>query len=412
MDPQKLKSYFLPNGGGTYSAMGGGIVTPQNFVPKPVAPQNPIAPIVPSSNATPPIPVKPSKYINPATGAYYTPEEYANSVAQKIPVSKATGDVGQYAGDAIAKPDQTSADLTTTARGLNNARNDIAVGEKDPYKVGKDSGIAYSPAQLTAIEKAYAGIYDPALQDVFTKLEAKQKEDAAATATKQKLAEMAQQHIYDMELKRAPSGDKAPGSDSSVYVPGADPVVDGWVDKINRTGDALEKAIPGVANQALRNKVMMGLNAKKYDTAAIAGTLNDINNINTLLSNPELSSIVGPIDQYTGGIWGEAKTARVMFDQLSGALQLAKAGSIKGQGQISDYERTVLKQAAIALERGQSEEEFRKSMIKIRGVMMTASGLAAPVKITDPTTGESDMQSLNTEEIKGFIKDGAIIEYI
>ncbi len=189
-----LSSYWnqtrqLPNQGGSYSALGGvntpasapipvpvsaPTPTPRIFSPVPTAPVTPLTPIVPVSS---PVPVKSSKYINPATGTYYTPEEYANSVAKKIPVSKATGDIGQYAGSALTAPDQSVANLTNTARILNNIRNDIATGTTDPYKIGKDSGIAYSPTQLAAIEKAYAGIYDPALNDVFTRIKDRQDLD-------------------------------------------------------------------------------------------------------------------------------------------------------------------------------------------------------------------------------------------
>ena len=117
-----------------------------------------------------------SKYINPATGKYYTPQEYANSVAMKIPASKGTGDVTQYAGDALSNPDESVNALNTRATNLNNARNDIATGTTDPYKAGNKSGIAYSPQELAAIESAYAGVYDPALNDVFSRLKTREDE--------------------------------------------------------------------------------------------------------------------------------------------------------------------------------------------------------------------------------------------
>jgi len=65
----------------------------------------------------------------------------------------------------------------------------MATGETDPYKAGNQSGIAYSPTELKAIENAYAGIYDPALNDVFTRLDAKQKEDAQITKDKKDQAD-------------------------------------------------------------------------------------------------------------------------------------------------------------------------------------------------------------------------------
>ena len=158
----------LPNAGGSYQYPGifngqtDPTITPDPVVETPAPIFNQQAPR--------------SKYVNPATGDYYTPQEYANSVAMKIPASKGTGDISQYAGDALTKPDESTQDLTARATNLNNIRNDIATGATDPYGIGKDSGIAYSPTELKAIESAYAGIYDPVLNDVFARL--KTREDA------------------------------------------------------------------------------------------------------------------------------------------------------------------------------------------------------------------------------------------
>jgi hypothetical protein len=155
------------------------------------------APAVSASPTAPAATATRSKYIDPKTGTYFkTAEEYGNYVATKIPVAS---DVPKYAGDAMTNPDQSATALQGTARNLNNARNDIAVGATDPYKAGNESGIAYSPQELSAIEKAYAGIYDPALNDVFARLKTKADQDAAAADSKQKLELMAQQHKYDLE---------------------------------------------------------------------------------------------------------------------------------------------------------------------------------------------------------------------
>lgn len=108
-----------------------------------------------------------SKYINPDTGEYFkSAEEYGNYVGNRLPNMKGTGDIPQYAGDV----------LVNQARNLNNARNDIATGTTDPYDFTKGGEITFSPQDLQAIEKAYAGIYDPALNDVFNRLKAAEDE--------------------------------------------------------------------------------------------------------------------------------------------------------------------------------------------------------------------------------------------
>jgi hypothetical protein len=209
----------LPNQGGSYSiGLGGAPITmdsifpsspaspsSSNVKPAPVAPQ-PVVPApvkapVPSSPslfsqpkqpvvAEEPAPVNiPQGYINPATGQLYSAKEIVANMAKKIPLTNA-GDIGKYAGDALAAPDQSVEDLTKTARNLAVARNDIAVGATDPFKVGKDSGIAYSPAQLATIEKAYAGIYDPAINDVFARIKEKQELDKKLAEAKSEEAKL------------------------------------------------------------------------------------------------------------------------------------------------------------------------------------------------------------------------------
>lgn len=406
----------LPYGAGTYSAAG---TQPAQISPTPIGPMN--NPVVPPSPVVPPAPVAPApvqqqtqssalprSYINPTTGQPWTPQEYVDNVLKTLPVSDGS-DIGTYAGNAIMNPNQSAEKLMGTARNLNNTRNDIAVGETDPYGTATGSKIVYSPAQLAAIEKAYAGIYDPAINDVLNKLEIKQKEDAAAADRKFQLEKMAKEHEYTMAEKGLTGGSS---SSSGAYVRGADPIVDGWVDKINRTpGATIESMIPGVANQGLRNKVMLGLNATKYDTAQVSGNLQDINTINSMLQNAELDNISGGLGQYKPMLFGQAKTAKTQYDQIVGALQLAKAGQIKGQGQISDYERKVLKEASAAVDRGMSDEEFRKALVKLRGVLMTSSGMEAPIKVTSPS-GETITSTGNTEEINNLIREGNLVEYI
>ena len=150
----------LPNNGGMYNS---------------VAPKTSGASTQPIFSTTTPKVDIPNGFVNPTTGNLYTAQEIVNNVAKKIPVKKPQ--VPEYAGDTITKPDKTVTDMTKTARTLTNTRNDIATGAEDPYKVGSQSGIAYSPAELAAIEKAYAGIYDPVLNDVFAKIKDKQAKD-------------------------------------------------------------------------------------------------------------------------------------------------------------------------------------------------------------------------------------------
>jgi hypothetical protein len=211
----------LPNGGGSYQAptvtLGG--FTPVSWTGEvgkvdAVTGKMNTAPVftggAQSAPAAPAAPAPRSKYMNPETGKYFTPQEYANYVALKIPASKATGDIGQTAGDALTNTGESATALTARATNLNNARNDIATGTTDPYKAGNKSGIAYSPQELAAIEKAYAGVYDPALNDVFARLKDKQEADKKLADREDKIFSTNEQ----IRAWRATTGSKGAGDDS------------------------------------------------------------------------------------------------------------------------------------------------------------------------------------------------------
>ncbi len=193
----------LPNGQGTYDSpvisQPSAPVAPPVVPPvtKPIVPPTaPVAPVVTQPTA----PVIPPDRIDPATGQMYTPEAYANHIAQRA----SGGSIPNYVKNDITQrtqETQTVPQLTSSATDLSNQRNDIATGTTDPYNVASKSGIPYSPAEMTAIEKAYAGIYDPALKDVYAKLDAKEK-----------LAQAAQNHKDALELAQIKANQDDPSS--------------------------------------------------------------------------------------------------------------------------------------------------------------------------------------------------------
>jgi hypothetical protein len=74
---------------------------------------------------------------------------------------------------------------------LTNARNDIATGQTDPYAAASTSGVAYSPEEMAAIEKAYAGVYDPAINTALDKLTQRQKREDITFQTNEAIREAA-----------------------------------------------------------------------------------------------------------------------------------------------------------------------------------------------------------------------------
>lgn len=94
-----------------------------------------------------------------------------------------------------------------------------------------------------------------------------------------------------------------------------------------------------------------------------------ISTIDELAANPKLKNILGPIDQAIGGVFGQAATAKNLYNQLTGILALEGRNKLKGSGAISDFEFKVLKEAQSALGRNLNEEEFKKQLAKVRDVL-------------------------------------------
>ncbi len=244
--------------------------TPVAPKPAPTVPQSP----VPQST------VDYSKYTDPTTGKVLSPQEYANMLASRV----SGGSVPNYAGNALTQGPQTSAQLTSTATDLNNQRNDIATGTTDPYKTASKSGIAYSPADMAAIEKAYAGIYDPAIKDVFAKLEARQKEDDSARELKNQLYLQAQKHKNDIELKNigGSSNQMTDNERAAQALFQGDPIVKNYntvVNQKNTIDSIIKNGVGGPADVASIFTFMKALDPasvvreSEYDKAAASGNL-------------------------------------------------------------------------------------------------------------------------------------------
>lgn len=396
----------LPNGAGTFQSP---IVTPENFVPKaPTAPavstpaKKVVATPAPVVTETPAQTLDYSKYTNPVTGAVMTPQEYADSIATKL----TSGAIPTYAGNTLTEGPQTTEQLQSTAAGLNNERNDIKTGATDPYKVASQSGIAYSPAELAAIEKAYAGIYDPAINSALAKLDAKQKEDAATLASTNKLKEMAQQHAYDVSLKQTPTAaESMSGTTVGTYTPGADATVDAWAERI-QNGTAKITDIPA-KESALRNKVTVALTAQgnsatgKPTTTEIGlQTLDVAKRLKEMFDKGQGTSTVGMSRLFGGGLavpGSDSANFINLFNTLIANKSLEGVKFLKGQGQVSDAERLLLKQAMSELNLNQSEEAFGKTL---QTMIDKLEGNAGGGVLTSPDgTQEVTISDLTPDEL-------------
>ncbi len=136
--------------------------------------------------------------------------------------------------------------------------------------------------------------------------------------------------------------------------------------------------------------------------------MNNVQITDSILNNYKaISGIAGGIAAvpFTEG-WQTAKE----FDQLMGNLKLDKRQMLKGSGTISDFEFKILGEAATAINRLSSEEDFKKQLTKIKGAFTTAAGEKAQVKVSKG--GQSKTGLLGRDEITDAIAQGYIVEYI
>lgn len=355
----------------------------------------------------------PSQWMR-ADGTMKTPEEIASDIAGTLKKSQENGDIGTLAGNQFGGGKKTAAQLAAEAAQINNTRNDIAVGENDPYKVAAASGIAYTPQELKAIESAYAGIYDPAITTALAKVEQKQTEDAAAAEAKRRQDEMRLQSTLDATAPFTLGQDQVRyGADgkplavglssnsgsqgSGVYAPGANPTVDAFIKGV-QSGTYKASDVP----DEYKALVAQGMAANR---PVISQSSNEaISVIDQLLGYENLDDIAG-IPNISTFIPGSASQPKMQLaKQLAGMLSLENRDQLKGSGAISDFEFKVLRDAASALgisDSGRtslSEDDFRTELGKIQLKLQVG-----PTEFTDDQLLHMrDVEGMTPDEIREF----------
>lgn len=146
------------------------------------------------------------------------------------------------------------------------------------------------------------------------------------------------------------------------------------------------------------------------ETAAQQSASQSIGLVNNLLSGDAYKAITG-IGQNPLNALGLSNASSInQYDQLQGLLKLGIRGLLKGQGAVSDYEGRVLGQAASALGRNLSNEDFKQALLKIRGTLQTNNGGETSVIVTD-TNGKQFSGILNGQDIYDAVNKGYTIKY-
>jgi len=163
---------------------------------------------------------------------------------------------------------------------------------------------------------------------------------------------------------------------------GADPIVDAYIKNVQngtmKIGDVPKEYMSAVS---------MGLGTQPKPQSQISQQATSV--IDELLANPKLDNIFGPVDQFIGGVFGEAATAKNKYNQLKGLLSLENIKYLKGTGAISDAEQRLLANASTALARNLNETEARKILTDLRAELQVLqnsdSGAGEDVVLPDGT---------------------------
>jgi len=162
---------------------------------------------------------------------------------------------------------------------------------------------------------------------------------------------------------------------SGTYTPGVDQNADAWVKYVQNGGKITD--VP----DEYQNAVAQGTTTQGKPQSEISKQVSSV--IDELLLNPGLSRISGPTDQLLGGAFGDAALAKNKYNQLKGLLSLDNIKYLKGTGAISDAEQRLLANAASAIGRNLSDEDFRKELIKLKeGLTAVNSGSAGGEQLT------------------------------
>lgn len=207
--------------------------------------------------------------------------------------------------------------------------------------------------------------------------------------------------------------DYAAGKLTAAEAQGAYYKAAGQYGSTSKPGDGVPtvKSINGVDmqwNPATKSWETIGSTGMSQTDIKNLTTVNDVNNI---LSNPAFDSTFGVYQTLNRNFPGtDAYKLSSDVNNLLSNLALAARGQLKGQGQVSDFEGRMLRDAQTALKLNMNPIQARQELVKVKGAIMTSSGLEAPVKITAPD-GTVKYGSADQAIITGAISSGYTVEY-
>ncbi len=332
-----------------------------------------------SNTMTPPIPTDNTPTYTPPASTAKT--DYLNAYKAYMEAQNNTGDITKAKtayNDYVANQSKSVAGLEGQGRGipLSLVRGEqeklLRQTQPEAQRLQGDIGIAQD-AQKATVDSLKSGVdlYGKLLEqdkpvEVGGILYRPQADGSYTPITPGKANEgftLGKDQVrYDANGNVVAGGGQ--GTASNGYVPGTDPTADAWVKYVQNGGK-----ITDVPNE-YQNAVAQGTTSQGKPQSEISK--NVISVIDELLVNPALDRISGSIDKLIGGNFGNAALAKNKYNQLKSLLSLDNIKYLKGTGSISDAEQRLLANAASAIGRNLSDEDFKNELIKLKNGLNAA----------------------------------------
>jgi hypothetical protein len=159
--------------------------------------------------------------------------------------------------------------------------------------------------------------------------------------------------------------------------------------KDGRIVGVVPKDLTGAEAQKAKGKIQGQVQAALPGDIATADQT--VKQIDDLIKNPGLDSIVGPLDQFRGSValGDQGRDALARYNQLKGRAFLQAYSTLRGGGQITEVEGAKAENAMARMDRAQSEADFRAALTDFRDAVKTGvqklkekAGVAAPTGTT------------------------------
>lgn len=184
----------------------------------------------------------------------------------------------------------------------------------------------------------------------------------------------------------------------------------------SRTGEVVTSTPKDLAGAAQQGAIGKAQGEAAAGVPAAQMTANEISaQIQSLKSDPYLSSTVGPIAGRTPNLTADSQRVQSKIAQLQGGAFLAARQMLKGGGQITDYEGQKAEQAVARMNQAQSPDDFKAALDDFNNAVQqgvqklqaaAAGGQAAPAPTPGPAAAPAP--SAGVVDYTDYFKSGGL----